>query len=394
MFKFFQVDGVTGEAQTSEMKRMTCILLLALVGLAILPQMVLAGQFKPAVYYKVGTLPYSIVTADFDHDGNLDLAVSDWGSNQISILMGKGDGSFRPARTFSVPSCTGLAVGDFDGDHIPDLAIVEYAGSGTAALGIYLGNGDGTFRAGASYTLGHGTVWLAAADFNGDGHLDVAVANIGSDTHGTNGSVMVLFGRGDGTFKKPATYKLRGGPFAIAAADLNGDGHPDIAVTTLAGSVAILMNTGSGKFKHTKTYLAGGEPAGVTIAALKRDGKGHQDLVVSFAQGIGVLLGNGDGTFGKETIYSTSGIGVAPRYGVVADFNGDGNPDIAVVLYDGNSALLYGKGDGTFQAAVPIKMKFGGGDSLAAGDFDNDRAPDLVIGAEQVNKIVVLLNAQ
>ena len=376
------------------MKQTMWIPLLALASLAILPQAALAGQFKKPVYYNVGTLPYSIVTADFNHDGNLDLAVSDWGSNQISILLGKGDGSFETARTFSVPSCTGLVVGDFNEDDVPDLAIVEYAGYGTGALGVYLGNGDGTFRSGAGYVLGRGTVWLTAADFNSDGHLDVAVTNSGSDSHGTDGSVMVLFGKGDGTFKKPTTYKLPGEPFAIAAGDLNGDHHPDIVVTADAGTVAILMNTGSGKFKHTKTYAAGGEPASVTIAALKRDGKGHMDLVISCIMGVGVLLGNGDGTFGSETIYSTSGDGQGPSGAVVADFNRDGNPDIADVLFDGNSALLYGKGDGSFRSAVPIKMRLSGGFSLTTGDFDNDHTPDLAITVSTANKIAVLLNTQ
>jgi VCBS repeat protein len=368
-------------------------LFFALVALVVLPQAALAGQFKPAVYYKVGTLPYSIVTADFNHDGNLDLAVSDLGSNQVSILLGKGDDTFRSARTFSVPSCAGLAVGDFNEDGIPDLVIVEYAGFGTGALGIYLGNGDGTFQAGSSYALGPGTVWLAATDFNGDGHLDVAAANSGSDTHGTNSSVMVLFGRGDGTFGKPMTYKLPWGPFAIAAADLNGDCHPDIAVTE-GSSVAILMNTGGGKFQHTKTYAAGFEPFGVTIAPLKRDGRGHQDLVVSCYKGVGVFLGNGDGTFGKETIYSTSGIGVGPSNAVVADFNGDGNPDIAAALFNGNSALLYGRGDGTFKAAVPIKIKGGEMESLVTGDFANHHAPDLAIPGSTANRVAVFINSR
>jgi hypothetical protein len=360
----------------------------------MLPQAALAGQFKAPVYYKIGTLPYSIVTADFNHDGNLDLAVSDLGSNQISILLGRGDGSFYPARTFSVPSCAGLAVGDFNGDGVPDLAIVEYAGFGTGALGIYLGNGDGTFRKGTSYVLGPGSIWLAVADFNGDGHLDVAVTNNGSDEHGTNGSVMVLFGKGDGTFGKPTTYRLSGGPFAIAAADLNGDGRPDIAVTTNAGFVAILMNTGNGKFKHTKTYAAGGEPAGITIAALRREGTGHQDLVIGCVQGVGVLLGNGDGTFEKEAIYLTSGIGQAPTGVVVADFNLDGNPDIAAALFNGNSALLYGRGDGTFRAAVPIRIKGGEMDSLVAGDFANHQAPDLAIPGSTGNSVAVFINAR
>jgi hypothetical protein len=368
------------------------ILLLALAAPVVLAQTALAGQFKKPVYYNVGGVPYSIVTADFNHDGNLDLAVSDLGANQISILLGKGDGTFRPARNFSVPSCAGLAVGDFNEDGIPDLAIVEYENYGIAALGIYLGNGDGTFRRGARYTLGPGTVWDAVADFNGDGHLDVAVANSGSDTHGTDGSVTVLFGKGDGSFGKPMTYKLPGGPFAIATGDLNGDGHPDIALTTNGGSLDILINTGSGKFKHTATYGAGFEPAGITIAPLRRAGKGHRDLVVSCLEGVRVLLGNGDGTFGNETVYSTSGIGQGPRYAVVADFNRDGNPDIAAVLGEFNSALLYGRGIGTFKAAIPIKIKAGGGNSLATGDFDHNQAPDLAIIAG--NQIVVFLNAQ
>jgi hypothetical protein len=376
------------------MTRSIGILLLALAGLAMLPQAARAGQFRKPVYYNVGGVPASVVIADFNNDGNLDLAVSDLGANQISILLGKGDGSFHPARNFSVPSCAGLTVGDFNGDGIPDLAIVEYAGYGTGALGIYLGNGDGTFRAGASYLLGRGPVWLAAADFNGDQHLDVAVANSGSDTHGTGGSVMVLFGRGDGTFKKPATYKLPGGPFAIAAADLNGDGRPDIAVTTNAGSVDILINTGSGRFKHTKTYRAGFEPFGIAVAALGRNGKGHLDLVVTSGEGIGVRLGNGDGTFGEETVYSTSGIGLGPSGFVVADFNRDGNPDVAAVLAQGNSALLYGNGDGTFKAAVPIRVKVGGGMALASADFNKDNAPDMAIIVDQSNKVAVFLNTQ
>jgi hypothetical protein len=272
------------------------------------------------------------------------------------------------------------------------LAVVENFGYGTGGLGIYLGNGDGTFRTSATYELGPGTNWLTAADFNGDGLLDIAVANSGSDTHGTDGSVMVLFGGGDGTFKKPTTYKLGGGPFAIAAADLNGDGHPDIALTTNAGEVDILMNTGTGKFKHTHSYGAGSEPFGVTIAALRREGKGDQDLVVSCAGGVGVLLGKGDGTFGTETVYSTNRIGQKPSNAVIADFNRDGNPDIADVLFEGDSALLYGKGDGTFKAAVPIKIKGGGGTSLTTEDFDANQAPDLAIIVG--NQVVVFLNAQ
>ncbi len=154
------------------------------------------------------------------------------------------------------------------------------------------------------------------------------------------------------------------------------------------------MNTGSGKFKHTNSYGAGFEPAGIAIAALKRDGKAHQDLIISCYQGVGVLPGNGDGTFGAETIYSTGGIGVGPRDAVVADFNGDGNPDIAAGLFNGNSALLYGRGDGTFRNAIPIKIKTGEVESLVAGDFANHQAPDLAIPGSAGNSVAVLINSR
>ncbi len=137
------------------MQRTIWSLAFAVAALAITTQSASAGQFKKPIYYNVGTLSYSIVTADFNHDGNLDLAVSDWGADQISILLGKGDGSFHPARTFSVPSCTGLAVGDFNNDGKPDLAIVEYEGYGTGALGIYLGNATGLSE------VGPATCWVA-----------------------------------------------------------------------------------------------------------------------------------------------------------------------------------------------------------------------------------------
>src|SRR5271163_2194237 len=100
----------------------TSTVLMVLAGLMAAAPSATARQFKKPVYYKVGTSPFSIVTADFNHDGNLDLAVSDIGSDQISILLGKGDGSFHPARSFSVPGCAGLAAGDFNEDGIPDLA--------------------------------------------------------------------------------------------------------------------------------------------------------------------------------------------------------------------------------------------------------------------------------
>jgi hypothetical protein len=377
------------------MSRISRFFVLALAGLVVVP-CVMARQFKKPTYYRVApknAIPWAVVSADFNHDGNLDLAVSDLGVSQVTVLLGDGKGVFHQAGKFSVPAPGAMAVGDFNGDHIPDLAIIEWGGTGYSSLTIFLGKGDGTFKNSFTHQVGIQATSVAVADFNGDGRLDVAVAN--ADYDSKDGNVMVFFGKGDGTFKKPAVYNLPA-PYGIAAGDLNGDHHPDLVATGWNDStVAILMNTGRGKFEHTATYSLGNtlEPNSVVIGNLVRGG--HADLVVSDgSQGISVLLGNGDGTFGNPTFYSTRGVGGnGPQASVIADFNHDGKLDIATILFQKNSALFYGNGDGTFQTAVPIKLP-SGGMSLALGDFDRNGAPDLAFVFQDAAKIAVLLNTQ
>jgi hypothetical protein len=380
------------------MKRIWWVLL-ALVGLATLPQTALAGQFNPPVYYNLGprNQPIAIVSADFNGDGNLDLAVADFGTGVINILLGKGDGTFTFGKSFSVPAfVSNLAVGDFNGDHKLDLAVVEYGGTGLSGMAIYLGNGDGTFKYKTFYQLGVESLSAAVADFNGDGHLDIAVNNEGSNG---NGNVMVFFGNGDGTFRKPTIYNLPDYPYSLAAADLNGDGRPDLAVAEYNAGVAILLNTGDGKFGKPVVYPV--HPASLTdvaIADLNHDG--IPDLVVATFQAVGVLLGTGGGKFGKAALYATKSITQEgnPYAVVVADFNNDGNLDIATVIdASSTSGLFYGKGNGAFGPVVPIKLKSdASGDAITAGLYDNDRPADLAIAISltKVGEVAVLLNAR
>jgi hypothetical protein len=370
---------------TGNMKAMWALLLSVTVVTALAPSAG-AGQFRKPVYYKVGFFNWSVVAADFHHDGNLDLAVGDFDNSLVYLLRGKGDGSFHTPTTFSVPAPLAMAEGDFDGDNLPDLAVLEYPGT----LGIYLNQGDGTFHNSANYDLGGSAARLVVADLNGDGHPDIAATVA---TTQNNGKVMVFFGNGKGRLAKAGSYELPGAPGGIAAGDLNGDHHPDLVVSEFVGdAVAILMNDGHGKFAHTETYSAeGGEPVGVAIAALKRGG--YADLVVSVGNGIGVFLGNGDGTFGSVTLYSGK-VGRAPKDSVIADFDGDGNLDVATVF--GNLSLIsrfYGRGDGTFQDAVPTWLKKDefSSMSLVVADFNKDGLPDL---ASASHDLVVLLNAQ
>jgi len=369
--------------------------LLVLAGLTAVVPGAVAGQFKKPVYYQLNGDPYQIISADFNNDGNLDVAVAQLTATggTVGVLLGKGNGTFHAARYFTAPNAIALAAGDFNGDGKLDLAVVETGGTGDGALAIFLGDGKGNFRKSARYRLGPASVAVAVADLDGDGHLDIVAINGGVKG---NGSVEVFFGKGDGTFKAPKTYKLGAYPDFVATADLNGDHHPDLVVAQNLGSVTVFINDGRGGFKEQRTYGAANGADGIAIADFRNDG--ILDLAVSASPNtVAVLLGNGDGTFGTATGYSTQvGNGYA-RAVVAADFRLDGRVDLAVEC-DGNaSAFLYGNGDGTFQAAIPIKTRIGGGVSLTAGDFNKDGFPDLAmdaIGTRRRVSIAVLINGQ
>jgi hypothetical protein len=374
-----------------------CLLFLMFVGQALFAQ-----QFNPPAYYNTGSRtnePSAVVTADFNGDGKLDLAVADSTGNVVSVLLGNGDGTFQTAKTFAVISPYALAVADMNGDGIEDL-LVQAAGGGDD-LSIYLGNGDGTFRLKAKYPVNGYPIAVAAADLNGDGNTDVIVASSNGGLRSA-GFVATYFGNGDGTVIAGGHYSAGPSPWAVAAADLNGDGHVDIVVGSdnsanfnNPNTLYVLLNKGNGTFSNDGTYQTGAESIGVTIADLNHDGK--PDIVVSsaFNQAIAVLLGNGDGTFQNKVYYSTKDFGAAPQASVVADFNHDGYADIAVTLYDGGVVLFYGNGDGTFQRGQAASNDpSSGGEAIAMGDFNGDGYMDIATSVFVSTEVAVLLNVQ
>jgi len=374
--------------------------LLFLLPLLVVPETYAVGQqFREPVYYGTGegTNPNQVISVEFTSSGHLDLAVADYPGDTVTILLGNGDGTFQKPLKFSVPSPIGIAAGDMNGDGKPDLVIIESGGTGNSLVAVFLGNGDGTFREAGTGQLGIYSANVTVADFNGDGHLDIAVANRGFDKPG---SVMVFFGDGKGNLKDRATYKVAGGPWGIAAADLNGDRRPDLAAALdLNGSVAVLLNDGTGKFLKPVSYNAGGgEAVDVKIADFRHDGRNDLAVVNASLSAVAVLLNNGDGTFGAAKLYPTSlpGESTGADGVVIADFNLDGKLDLAASNQDGNSALFYGKGDGTFKAAVPIhdEIKFDGASGLTAGDFNNDKTPDLAFAMYFKPKVAILLNTK
>jgi hypothetical protein len=287
--------------------------------------------------------------------------------------------NFAPAVTYDSGgySTFSMAVADVNGDSNPDLVVAnEYTDNG-GSVGVLLGNGDGTFQSAATYATGGAYPYsVAVADVNGDGKPDLVVANQCADsTCATNGTVAVLLGNGDGTFQTAVAYSSGGYiPVSVVVADVNGDGKPDLLVgnqcesnSTCAngGMVGVLLGKGDGTFQSSVSYGAGGFDRGTLVGEAVGDvnGDGKPDLVVADCGGwceqqnadgsIGILLGNGDGTFQSAIVYD-SGAPAAESVAVM-DVNGDGKPDVLVA----NSFTEYkngGSGDGTVGVLINTSL--------------------------------------
>lgn len=337
--------------------------------------------FQPAVNYAVGTLPRVVTVGDFNGDGKADLAAPDFGTNQVSVLLGNGDGTFKAAVAYATDLGPAQAVtGDFNADGRLDLAVCNGA-SASSTVSVLLGNGDGTFRPAVNYKAGANPNHLATGDFNGDGAIDIVTANFSDNT------VSVLLGNGDGTFRAAIISATLASPGVLAVGDFNRDGIADLLLVN-STSVAVMLGKGDGSFQPPVSYPAGQIPVYVALGDF--NGDGSADLAVGNGgdDTVSILLGKPDGTFQPPVNYA------APKSIqsiAVGDFNGDGRADLAVADSGSNNVnVLLGNGDGTFQAAVP----YGVGNQptfVAVGDFNGDGRSDLAASNFVGNNVSVLL---
>jgi hypothetical protein len=324
-----------------------------------------------------------VLVADLNGDGIPDLMLE---SNPVAIYLGNANGTYTEAGTISIqqaPPDYPDVIADFNGDGIPDLAIPLY---GSNDIAILLGKGDGTFAAPVMVSV-LGTIvgieQIVVADFNGDGIPDLAVI-----TNADNSTVDILLGNGDDTFTaETINPPIPGSPLSFATGDFNGDGKTDLAVTQTNGTIAILLGNGDGTFAASGSVnsATGGSPSPIAVADFNGDGK--LDIAVPAGdylttnETVSVLTGNGDGTF-NSPFSSPGSTSTIATWIQVADFNQDGAADVVLADSSGSATVFLNNGAGLLNESfsvvlglnVPYYLEVG------VGDLNGDGYPDIVAG--------------
>ncbi|MEH2342364.1 MAG: FG-GAP-like repeat-containing protein [Nostoc sp.] len=340
------------------------------------------ATFDTATNFTVGTSPYSVTVGDFNGDGKLDLAVANYSSATVSVLLGLGTGGFDTAINFTVgTSPYSVTVGDFNGDGKLDLAT---ANKGSNNVSVLLGLGTGGFGTATNFSVGSAPRSVTVADFNNDGKLDLAVANSGSN------NVSVLLGNGTGGFAPATNFTVGNFPRSVRVADFNSDGKLDLAVANyFSNTVSVLLGNGTGGFDSNTNFTVGTNPFSVTVGDFNGDGKLDLATANRGSNTVSVLLGLGTGGFGTATDFS---VGDLPSPVTVGDFNGDGNLDLAAANFGNNTvSVLLGNGTGGFGTRTNFSVG-SGTYSVTVGDFNGDGKLDLATANKGSNNVSVLLN--
>lgn len=345
-----------------------------------------SGGYGDPVSYPIGSSPFDMTFADFNADGNIDFAGTSRSPDyDVSILFGNGDGTFGGKTDYSITSPLGIDSADLDGDGDIDLAVANSLsfGGNVKAVTVLLNNGAGVFAVPVNYAIGGFPYAVTAGDFDGDGDNDlVATAN-------ETARIYILLNNGNGTFAVGANYATDVSPVAVVSADLDGDGDQDLATanskrsTDPNSTVSVFKGNGNGTFVAAVNYVT--DLNSYSIQAADLDADGDCDLITANTQAnnVNILRNNGNATFAAKVSY-TSGYGAG--YVSANDLDNDGDVDlVATNAYAQSYSVIFGNGDATF--ASPVEYHFGKEPYFITGaDFDNDNDTDLVLAnADGVN---------
>jgi hypothetical protein len=328
----------------------------------------------------VGTGPGGFTAGDFNKDGYIDIAAANTSSNNISILINNGNGTFtKQSPDINVGNQPrDIISGDLDNDGYLDLATCNWGSSG---ISILKNNGNGTFVLSSNVPTGSGTTNIAKGDFDGDGFLELAVS------HQYSWNITILKNTGNWTFSISSTISTGDFPYDIAVGDFDNDGDLDMAVAIYYNnSVSLFKNNGNGTFNSFSSLGVGNNPQGIIAGDFDVDG--DLDLAVTnySSSNFNILKNNGSGTF---SIAQTIGAGYWPWRMGSGDLDGDGDLDLVLSCYP-NTYLFKNDGSGTFTFSSIVMA--GGDPRTLTGDFNNDGLIDIAILRTSFNDVDIFTN--
>ncbi len=326
----------------------------------------------------IAGMPQTIVSHDLNGDGRLDLVYADWQTDCLHVLLNSASGAFTPGP--GSPHCTGidptgLVLADFNADGKTDVAVSNFS---STSIALFLGDGAGglTLAPGSPISTGYQPILRTVADFNRDGRLDFASSN-----HGSN-SITIYYGDGRGWTDSRVTYSTGAGPLGNGSADFNGDGWPDLAVACGDDdTVRIFLGSPTGLVQAPSHIISvPGGPAGLLVQDVNSDGRADIATVSHRSNVLTLLISDGAGGFTRHPGGPIQ-TGDGPNHIAVADFTGDGIPDIAVPnLRSNDITLLTGDGSGGYLRSSISPIASGNGPThIDAGDIDSDGRADMIV---------------
>ncbi|HEX8144959.1 MAG TPA: FG-GAP-like repeat-containing protein, partial [Pyrinomonadaceae bacterium] len=347
-----------------------------------------AGGFTQPKYFAAHTGTHVLLVGDFNKDGVPDIVATHPYSDVISVLIGDGNGSFAAAMT-ELSGGPRIVAADLNGDGNADLAMPVSSPSGASAVEILTNSGNGKFNAPVYYSVSPNAKSLAVADFNSDGRVDLAIGYANS-----NELVSILYADNAGGFSGgPFSFYAQGILGEIAAGDFNKDGKPDLAFLSSnnSGSVAILLNNGSGGFDIKPAFFAAGvNPNFLATGDFNHDGNPDLAVTNNVPNDFGrmtILLGNGSGSFASAP-YSPVRVPSNTNYVSVGDINKDGLDDLLTAGFGFNNdsvSVLINNGAGFAPYLTPAPIR--SSKSVRVADFNMDGNPDLAVGIDTYSGI-------